>query len=212
MLIDHQAVFRLGLALFLTEANGWSCVGATDNPAEGISLARHFAPDLILLGLSYVQNIETLESLRALQLDAVTLAFSTRVHESDIRALLCAGADECLSREITVPALQSKLCSLHGDKLLASVMTRHQHPSGDEDASASIIKSFLTKQEGRILERLATGKCNKLIGRELGIAEATVKVHLKKVYKKLNCHSRTQAANYFLNRQQALEPGRGTRL
>jgi two-component system nitrate/nitrite response regulator NarL len=212
LVIDQQAVFRLGLALFLTEANGWSGVGATENAAEGIGLARHFSPDLILLGLSHVKNMETLESLRAMQPHAVILAFSSRVHESDIRALLCAGADECLSRDITVPALQSKLCALHGDKLLASGMTGHQHPGGDDDASASIIKSFLTKQEGRILERLATGKCNKLIGRELGIAEATVKVHLKKVYKKLNCHSRTQAANYFLNRQQALDAGRGTLL
>jgi two-component system nitrate/nitrite response regulator NarL len=212
LVIDQQAVFRLGLALFLTEANGWSGVGATENAAEGIGLARHFSPDLILLGLSHVKNMETLESLRAIQPQAVILAFSSRVHESDIRSLLGAGADECLSRDITVPALQSKLCALHRDKRLVSGMASHQHPGGDDDAGASIIKSFLTKQEGRILERLAAGKCNKLIGRELGIAEATVKVHLKKVYKKLNCHSRTQAANYFLNRQQALDAGRGTLL
>jgi two-component system nitrate/nitrite response regulator NarL len=210
LVIDQQAVFRLGLALLLTEANGWTGVGATADAAEGIGLARRFSPDLVLLGLSHAKNMETLESLRAMLPRAVIMAFSSRVHESDIRALLCAGADECLSRDITVPLLQSKLRALHGGQLLASGRSGRQHPGADDDAGASIVNSFLTKQEGRILARLATGKCNKLIGRELGIAEATVKVHLKKVYKKLNCHSRTQAANYFLNRQQALDAGRGT--
>jgi DNA-binding NarL/FixJ family response regulator len=44
-----------------------------------------------------------------------------------------------------------------------------------------------------VLELLGTGKLNKEIAYELGIAEATVKVHVSAILEKLNVYSRTQA-------------------
>src|SRR5215469_10518914 len=44
----------------------------------------------------------------------------------------------------------------------------------------------------QVLERLSEGKQNKIIAYELGMAESTVKVHIRHVMKKLNAHSRTQ--------------------
>jgi two-component system nitrate/nitrite response regulator NarL len=52
----------------------------------------------------------------------------------------------------------------------------------------------LTEQEGRILEHIAGGLSNKLIGRELDIAEGTVKVHVKHILRKLGLRSRVEAA------------------
>ena len=46
----------------------------------------------------------------------------------------------------------------------------------------------------RILERIANGKSNKLIAKELDIAEGTVKVHVKHILRKLNLRSRVEAA------------------
>jgi two-component system nitrate/nitrite response regulator NarL len=59
---------------------------------------------------------------------------------------------------------------------------------------ASPAEGGLTEQENRILEQLIDGKSNKLIARELGIAEGTVKVHVKHLLKKLNLRSRVEAA------------------
>jgi DNA-binding NarL/FixJ family response regulator len=44
----------------------------------------------------------------------------------------------------------------------------------------------------QVLERLSEGKPNKVIAYELGMAESTVKVHIRHIMKKLNAHSRTQ--------------------
>ena len=62
--------------------------------------------------------------------------------------------------------------------------------------------SELTPQQFRVLLCLADGLLNKQIAYTLGLAENTVKVHVTAILKKLECHSRTQAAVLV----KALEP------
>ena len=80
--------------------------------------------------------------------------------------------------------------------LLAHAM-RHDaaHPKSSSEAG-------LTEQEQRILERVAAGKSNKLVARELGITEGTVKVHVKHLLRKLNLRSRVEAAVWFVDQQK----------
>jgi two-component system nitrate/nitrite response regulator NarL len=54
--------------------------------------------------------------------------------------------------------------------------------------------STLSGREAQILHLLTKGASNKLIARDLGVAEATVKVHLKAILRKVNAANRTQAA------------------
>ena len=59
----------------------------------------------------------------------------------------------------------------------------------------------LSKTEIRLLER---GLTNKAISFHIGVSENTVKFHLKKIYKKLGVHNRTEAV-YKLNKKQSYE-------
>ena len=52
----------------------------------------------------------------------------------------------------------------------------------------------LSTQEKRILRYLVDGSSNKVIARKIDIAEATVKVHIKAILRKIRVHNRTQAA------------------
>jgi two-component system nitrate/nitrite response regulator NarL len=52
----------------------------------------------------------------------------------------------------------------------------------------------LSERETQILRCLTQGASNKLIARELGVAEATVKVHIKSILRKVKAANRTQAA------------------
>ena len=54
--------------------------------------------------------------------------------------------------------------------------------------------STLTHDEQAVLSKVLAGTPNKLIARDLGIAEGTVKVHVKHLLKKLNLRSRVEAA------------------
>lgn len=52
----------------------------------------------------------------------------------------------------------------------------------------------LTERELQVLEGLSNGKANKVIARDLGLTEPTIKLHLKTLFRKLEVNNRTQAA------------------
>jgi two-component system, NarL family, nitrate/nitrite response regulator NarL len=57
----------------------------------------------------------------------------------------------------------------------------------------------MSSQSIPILRLLIQGTSNKLIGRQLVITEATVKVLIKSILRKLRLHNRTQAAMWASN-------------
>jgi two-component system, NarL family, nitrate/nitrite response regulator NarL len=71
----------------------------------------------------------------------------------------------------------------------------------------------LSEREAQILRCLTQGASNKLIARELGVAEATVKVHIKAILRKVKVSNRTQAAMWaaghlsFAQEGESLVPG-----
>jgi two-component system nitrate/nitrite response regulator NarL len=68
----------------------------------------------------------------------------------------------------------------------------------DKNSSKALING-LSGRETSILRLLMQGTSNKLIGRQLVITEATVKVHIKAILRKLRLNNRTQAAMWAFN-------------
>jgi DNA-binding NarL/FixJ family response regulator len=62
----------------------------------------------------------------------------------------------------------------------------------DHDLKAAFEE--LTPTQMKVLEGVNSGRLNKQIAFDLGIAEATVKAHMTALMRKLNVHNRTQAA------------------
>lgn len=58
---------------------------------------------------------------------------------------------------------------------------------------AALAALGLTGQEVKVLERLAAGRSNKEIARDLGLSPNTVKTHVANLYAKLQVGRRTQA-------------------
>ena len=79
-------------------------------------------------------------------------------------------------------------------------------PAGAELRSDGV---RLSPREKEILSHLFAGRSNKLIARELSIAEATVKVHLKSVLRKIGVENRTQAAIWALENLPKLDATHG---
>jgi two-component system nitrate/nitrite response regulator NarL len=82
----------------------------------------------------------------------------------------------------TAPSLEAGKAPLNGELGLARA--RHD----------------LSCRELTILRCLTSGASNKMIARELDISEATVKVHVKAILRKIRVHNRTQAAIWAMNR------------
>jgi len=75
----------------------------------------------------------------------------------------------------------------------------------DEDGAAS--NTHLSSRETAILNDLVQGTPNKVIAKRLNITEATVKVHVKAILRKIGVQNRTQAAIWGLRRQQDIQHG-----
>ena len=71
-------------------------------------------------------------------------------------------------------------------------MTRMNQRDADEDVQVGFYE--LTPTQLKVLEGVNSGRLNKQIAFDLGIAEATVKAHMTALMRKLNVHNRTQAA------------------
>lgn len=61
-------------------------------------------------------------------------------------------------------------------------------------APAQSYRPELSKRQTQVLALLLQGKPNKLISRELGLAQGTVKIHVAAILKKFGVANRTQAA------------------
>lgn len=63
----------------------------------------------------------------------------------------------------------------------------------------------LSLRELQVLQYLVTGETNKVIATALGVTEGTVKVHVKRLLKKIDVTNRTQAAIWALNNGTGVE-------
>jgi two-component system nitrate/nitrite response regulator NarL len=78
-------------------------------------------------------------------------------------------------------------------------VTSEEAQNGAFDGSFSIrVRHGLSEREEQILRDLVKGLSNKIIARKLDIAEATVKVHMKSILRKIRVANRTQAAIWAL--------------
>jgi len=66
-------------------------------------------------------------------------------------------------------------------------------PEAFQRNDAALAALGLTGQEVKVLERLAAGRSNKEIARDLGLSPNTVKTHVANLYGKLEVGRRTQA-------------------
>jgi two-component system, NarL family, nitrate/nitrite response regulator NarL len=70
-------------------------------------------------------------------------------------------------------------------------------PEPEMDGSSKL--SVLSRRERSILQYLVQGESNKVIARSVNITEATVKVHVKTILRKIRVQNRTQAAVWAMS-------------
>ena len=90
-------------------------------------------------------------------------------------------------------------------------------PTGEDRSSLIVaaeerIAPHLSPRERAILSFLIEGNSNKCIARKIDIAEATVKVHVKAILRKIRVQNRTQAAIWGMNNGSLVQPHNGDAL
>lgn len=198
LVIDDHPLFRKGVLQLLGSAPVFHLVGEASSGAEGIEMATRLVPDLILLDLNMkdMSGIDVLKAVKTADIESRVIMLTVSDHEEDLLAALRAGADGYLLKDLEPEELLAQLQNAAAGKLVLSAYLTGllAHALRQESRPKNPDTAGLTEQERRILDNIAAGKSNKLIARELGIAEGTVKVHVKHILKKLDVRSRVEAA------------------
>lgn len=202
LLIDDHTLFRAGLQDLLVrrEINVVAAVGSGE---EGIRKVAELNPDIVLLDMR-MPNMDGLAVLRQLRKNHPTLKvimLTTSTNENDLVEALRSGARGYLLKDIEPDQLVVALRDvLAGHTTVAPELTPVlarfvRGENGDlNDGKADNPFSELTPREYEILTLLAEGQSNKVIARNLGISDGTVKLHVKAILRKLNVSSRITAA------------------
>ena len=198
LLIDDHALFRFGLQELL-ERRGIQVV-AVGEGASGLRRVAETAPDVLLLDMRMPgqTGLELLRDLRHAHPSLPVAMLTTSAEERDVIESLQGGAQGYLLKDMEPDALIAALADIVQGRTvvapeLAEVLARAVQGEPRQTGPAAGIGD-LTPREQEILCHLAEGQSNKVIARRLGISDGTVKLHVKAILRKLDVHSRVEAA------------------
>ena len=143
-------------------------------------------------------------ALRDADVSARIVVFTVSDDRSDVVSALKSGADGYLLKDTEPEELVNNIRSACSGKMVLSAQLAEVLAMSlrENDKPQGRTLESLTRRELQILKYIAEGLSNKLIGRKLDIAEATVKVHVKHLMKKLGFRSRVEAAVWMVELQK----------
>ncbi len=206
LVVDDHTLFRRGLIALLAQDARFEVVGEAGDAGEALRGAGREQPDLILLDnhLPGVRGVDCIGGLKEVAPAARILMLTVSEDEADLAAALQCGADGYLLKTINSEDLsESILKVLEGEsvvspELMSKLVTAFRARSAPVTAPVQVTPqtASLSAREKEILVLIARGASNKVIARDLAIAETTVKIHVQHILRKLNLVSRVQAAVY----------------
>ena len=199
LLVDDHPLFRGGLKYLLQSLDEHLELGEAGNCSQAEALAAEHGYDLVLVDLKMpgVGGLDALTVVRAAFPTTPVVVVSGEDDPSVVRAAIECGAMGFIPKsstpEVMIQAL--KLVLAHGiylpPRVLAASQSADLTPLSAVTAEAGL--NGLSARQMDVLRCVIQGKPNKVIARELDVAEGTVKAHLSSVLRALGARNRTEA-------------------
>lgn len=165
-----------------------------------------FHPDVVLLDIDMpgISGVEALKKIRVVDEQLPVIMFTVFDDDENIFEAMCHGASGYLLKnnfDQVMPAIDDVM---NGGAPMTSAVAKRvlqlfAHPKA-KVVSHSVEDAALTKRENDLLQLLVKGYSYKMIAAEMSIALETVRAHIKKIYKKLQVNSATEAVYKVLGR------------
>ncbi len=196
LVVDDHAVVREGLRTYLALQDGLEVVGEAADGEEAVREAERLRPDVVLMDLVMprLDGAGAMRELRTRLPSARVIVLTSYADDDRLLPAIRAGAAGYLMKNVQPAELARAVRAAHAgeallDPAVAARLVEHV-------ASEPAPPDRLTPREREVLDLIGRGLPNKLIARELGVSEKTVKAHVGQVLAKLGVSDRTQAALY----------------
>jgi len=192
LLADDHEMFTDMFKSYLEAKLPVSVVVTVSSLSQALEAAAAQEFDLVLLDLRMpgMRLPEGIGKVQELQQGVPIAVISGTANVADGLAAMQAGAAGFLPKTLSGEELVAATARLlEGEQFTPSNMPATVAADSGSDETAKP----LTRRELAVLQELCAGKQNKEIGRALGIAEQTVKIHLQGIFRKLGAKNRADA-------------------
>jgi DNA-binding NarL/FixJ family response regulator len=196
ILADDHALFRDGVASLIA-AWGHEVVALASDGDEAVELAVRLRPDLVLMDVRMPGSggIEATRRIAAADPHIAIVMLTVSEGEDDLFEAIRAGARGYLLKNLEAAEVRSMIDAVErGEAAISPATAARILASLAAPAIRAHGPDALTDREREVLRAVTDGLRNKEIAAALGIAENTVKFHLRNILEKLHAGSRTELA------------------
>jgi DNA-binding NarL/FixJ family response regulator len=188
LVADDHPVVRDGIVSIIEVEKDMRVVGQAEDGAEAVKLVEKLLPDIVLLDLRMprLDGLEAIAQIQSLHLPGKVIVLTTFESEQDVHLSLKAGARGYLLKDTCRQTLLETIWQVHAGKTCIP-------PRIGQKLVENMSRPVLSERELDVLKLVSEGESNKIIGDQLGIAEGTVKTHVKSLLSKLKAPGRTAA-------------------
>jgi two-component system nitrate/nitrite response regulator NarL len=199
--VEPNPIFREGLVRIIVDAGFKQCLGfgsPDDIRDDSVPVSDRWL-FLIDQGEDHSALARTIEDLRVRYPSSEIVVFAERYSVREFIGAMRAGARgyllkfiscDALTRALNLAVLGQSVIPAQAVELLCSNSLLADQALGDSVP----LGGKLSSREIQVLKGLTLGSPNKVIARQFGITEATVKVHIKAILRKIQLKNRTEAA------------------
>ncbi len=198
VIADDHIVVREGTRELLQKAGDLEIIGEAGDGAEAVRLVRDLKPDVIILDVAMprLSGIEAAREIKAISPKTAVLILTAYEYDQYVFALLEAGADGYLLKDIPSQKLIEAVRAVHAGELVlhpAAARKAQDYFVGTAGKHQEPRVQLLTDRETEVLQLAARGYSNAQMANELGLSRRTVQSHLRNIFNKFRVDSRTQA-------------------
>lgn len=206
-IVDDDAGLRDSIVQYLTVKGGFSCVGQYGRAEDALTGLTLHPPSVVLMDIKMkgMDGIECVRHLKEKMPDILVIMLTVFEDEDLIFDALMAGATGyLLKRQPPEQLLDAVRDLMAGGSPMSATIARKVvkllQRSGESPKTSGAIKLLLSARQREMLDLLAAGEPYKAIADKMGLSIHTVRGYIRRIYEKLQVHTRTEAVAKYLER------------
>ncbi len=207
LILDKHTPVRSEVEALLRQAGDIDVVGKAAWSEDLIAKAARLKPDVVIfrVGVLSQDTIDTIQAVRTRSPETSILVLTQESDPTAAMRALEAGAVGYVLEDIEPPNLVRAVRNVaEGKAMLNPRLARHiihrMTAVTGRATTQELHAKGLSDREIEVLATLAKGFSNRDIARNLSLAEATIKSHLRSIYRKLGFRNRGQAVAFATSR------------